>query len=303
MSEKNALPPRYRRVPVIVNPAAGPDRPVLKILNHAFQAAGADWDIYLTKKAGDARRLAGELVRAGAEVIAVYGGDGTVKEAASAMIGRRAPLAIFPGGTGNALAADLGLPYDLAQAVALACGLSPSKVRAVDMGLIGAHHFILRASMGLETELLRGTPRQLKDQLGKLAYPLAALQQLGSQPVAHYYITVDGREYEAEGVQCTIANSAQMGLAGLALAQKVDVSDGALDVIVLSNADLIALLEIATSNLVREDLSLEVRHWQGLEITVAAEPPQAVAIGGDMIGQTPVTARIVIGAVRVVVPA
>ena len=293
---------KFRRVPVIVNPAAGPDRPVLKILNHAFQAAGVDWDIYLTKKAGDARRLAGELVRAGAEVIAVYGGDGTVKEAASAMIGRRAPLAIFPGGTGNALAADLGLPYDLAQAVALACGLAASKVRAVDMGLIGEHHFILRASMGFETELLRGTDRQLKDQLGKLAYPLTALQQLGNPPVTRYHITIDGREIEAEGVQCTIANSAQMGLAGLALAQKVEVSDGALDVIVLKDADLIALAEIATSNLVREDVGLEIQHWRGLEITVAAEPPQAVAIGGDIIAQTPVTARVVIGAIRVIVP-
>jgi hypothetical protein len=99
----------------------------------------------------------------------------------------------------------------------------------------------------------------LKDQLGKLAYPLTALQQLGNPPVTRYHITIDGREIEAEGVQCTIANSAQMGLAGLALAQKVEVSDGALDVIVLKDADLIALAEIATSNLVREDVDLETQ--------------------------------------------
>jgi len=67
------------------------------------------------------------------------------------------------------------------------------------MGLIGEHHFILRASMGFETELLRGTDRQLKDQLGKLAYPLTALQQLGNSPVTRYHITIDGREIEAEG--------------------------------------------------------------------------------------------------------
>jgi diacylglycerol kinase family enzyme len=63
-----------------------------------------------------------------------------------------------------------------------------------------------------------------------------------------------------------------------------------------------ALVEIATSNLVQDDLSLEIQHWQGREITVAAEPPQAVAIGGDIIAQTPVTARVVIGAIRVSVP-
>lgn len=294
--------PPYRRVPVIVNPAAGPDRPVLKILNRAFQAAGADWDIYLTKKAGDAQRLAEELMRAGAEVIAVYGGDGTVKEAARGLRGSGIPLAIFPGGTGNALATDLSLPHDLAQAVALVCG-APTRLRPVDMGQIGEHVFILRASMGMETELLRGTDRQLKDDLGQLAYPLTALQQLRNQPAARYHITIAGREFEAEGVQCAIANSAQMGVAGLALAQRVDVSDGLLDVIVMKSADLIALVEIATSNLVQDDLRLGIQHWQGREITVAAEPPQAVAIGGDIVAQTPISARVIPGALQVIVPA
>ena len=301
-ANESQRPPPFRHVPVIVNPASGPDRPVLKILNRAFQAAGADWDVYLTKKAGDAQRLAGELRRAGTEVIAVYGGDGTVKEAARSLRGSGIPLAIFPGGTGNALATDLGLPHDLAQAVALVCG-APTQLRPVDMGQIGEHVFILRASMGLETELLRGTDRQLKDQVGKLAYPLTALQQLGNQPMTHYHIAIAGREFEAEGVLCAIANSAQMGVAGLALAQRVDVSDGLLDVIVLKDADLMALVEIATSNLVQDDLSLEIQHWQGREITVAAEPPQAVAMGGDIIAQTPISARVIPGALQVIVPA
>ena len=38
----------YLHLPVILNPASGPDRPVLKILNTVFRAAGVDWDIYLT---------------------------------------------------------------------------------------------------------------------------------------------------------------------------------------------------------------------------------------------------------------
>lgn len=303
MSEQNALHPAYRHVPVVVNPASGPDRPILKILNNAFRAAGVDWDIYMTKTVGDAERLAAELAASSAEVIAVCGGDGTVKEAARGLMGSRVPLAIFPSGTGNALAADLGLPFDLAQAVALACNPSASRLRAVDVGQIDGHHFILRASMGLETELLRGTDRELKAQLGKLAYPLTAIQQLRSQPVTRYHITIDGQEFETTGVQCTIANSAQMGVANMALAQKVDVSDGCLDVIVLTSADLISLAEIAASNIVGEDIGVEVEHWQGREISVAAEPPQAVALGGDLVAQTPVAARVIPGAIRVIVPA
>lgn len=291
-----------RRLPIILNPASGPDLPVLKILNRAFSAAGRDWEVFLTKQAGDAFRLARQLQAAGEPLIAVCGGDGTVKEAASALAGGDAALAILPGGTGNALATELGVPLDLAAAVALACAPAP-RVRQIDLGRIGEHLFVLRASIGLETELLRGTDRALKDQLGPLAYPLTALQKLGGLTPIRFQLTIDGREIGTQGVQCTIANSAQMGVSGLALAQGVSVDDGLLDVIVLSGVDLPALVAIATSNFVGADLGVEVQHWQGREVRVATDPPQAVAFGGELIAQTPVTATIVPGALRVVVPA
>jgi diacylglycerol kinase (ATP) len=288
-------------VPVIVNPASGPDRPVLHILSRAFRAAGADWDIYLTKRTGDAADIATRLARQGSSLIAVCGGDGTLKEVAASLAGADVDLAILPGGTGNAMAVELGIPLDLAQAVALACA-EPRNTRAVDLGCIGQHRFILRASMGFETELLQGTDRRVKNQLGFLAYPLTALQKIGHMSPAHYSITVDGSTHEAEGVQCTIANSAQMGFAGMALAQGASVNDGQLDVIVLTSVDFLALASIATSNVVQEDLGAEIQHWHGREIGVTAEPKQAIAIGGDVIGHTPVQAHVIPAAVRVVVP-
>jgi YegS/Rv2252/BmrU family lipid kinase len=290
-----------RRLPVIVNPASGPDQPVLKQLNRAFRTAGRDWEILLTRQAGDAHRLAAELRAAGEPVIAICGGDGTLKEAAGALAGGEAALAILPGGTGNALATELGIPLNLEAAAALACQPAPA-LRAVDLGQIGEHLFVLRASLGLETELLRGTDRALKDHLGPLAYPLTALQRIGSVPFVDYRLTIDGREIDARGVQCTIANSAQMGVTGLALAQGVNVSDGLLDVIVLSAVDVPALIAIATSNFLGQDTGVEIQHWQGREVTVAANPPQAVALGGEIIGETPATARVVPAALRVVVP-
>ncbi len=291
---------RYAHVPVIVNPASGPDRPILKMLNTAFRAAQLDWDLYLTKKAGDAERLTRDLLARGAEVIAVCGGDGTVKEAARALVGSPVPLAVFPGGSGNALAVELGLPLDLALAVALLGG--PHATRAIDVGEIDGHYFILRASMGFETEMLRSTPRELKDQIGSLAYPLSALPQLGTLPAIRYRIWCDGEYAEAEGVLCTIANSAQIGLSGLTLAQGTSLADGRLDVIVLTSIDLLTLAELATSNMTQLDLGLQIQHWQGQLIKVEADPPQAVAFGEDVIAQTPVTARCVPGAVRVIVP-
>ncbi len=92
----------FKRVHVIVNPASGRDQPILHVLNSVFHPANVDWDIYVTKAAGDARRLAAEAVQAGADAVAVYGGDGTVAEVAAGLLGSEMPLAILPGGTTNA---------------------------------------------------------------------------------------------------------------------------------------------------------------------------------------------------------
>lgn len=289
------------RIPIILNPASGPDQPILKILNRAFNAAGKDWELLITRKAGDAARLAEELRVAGERLIAVCGGDGTVKEVASVLAGRAVSLAILPGGTGNALARDLGIPIDLAAAVALACG--PHKIRSVDMGRLGERLFILRASLGLETEILRTAGRELKDQLGPLAYPLSAWQSVARVPFTRYTLTIDGQTTTIVGVQCTVANSAQMGVGGLNLAQGANVSDGLLDVIVLTHVDWDSIASIATSNLFGQDMGVEVQHWRGREIRIEAEPPQAAAIGGEIVAQTPVTASVWPGALNIVVPA
>lgn len=298
--------PSFTHLPIIINPAAGPDRPVLKTLNTVLASYEMDWDVYLTKGPGDAFRFAEQLVKAGEAVVGVYGGDGTVKEVAPALIGQPTTLALLPGGTGNALALDLGLPRDLAQATTLVCDPAQHTFRSVDLGRIGEDYFVLRASLGLETELLQSADRELKDRWGQLAYPLIAVRKLslGEIPLTRYHISLDGRSVTAEGLQCTIANSAQLGAAGggLALVQGVDVSDGWLDVIVLTRVNLEALAAIAASNWMGENLSDDVLHWQGRSITVEADPPQAVGLGGDIIGSTPVHADILPAALRIIVP-
>jgi YegS/Rv2252/BmrU family lipid kinase len=286
-------------LPVIVNPVSGPDRPVLKQLAQGFAAVGIAWEIHLTQRAGDAERIAAELARADVPLIAVCGGDGTLKEVATALAGRETVLGILPGGTGNALATELGLPLDIPTACAMLA--QPQQVRAIDMGRIGQRLFVLRASLGLETQLLQSTDRNLKSALGGLAYPLTALQAINEIPTVTYTVSVDGQTHTASGIQCTIANSAQMGVAGLKLAQHVSVDDGLLDAIILDRVDLGRLAAIATSNLIGEDLDLEIQHWRGRLIEVTADPPQAVSFGADVIATTPVQAEVLAGVLRVLV--
>lgn len=297
--------PELRQIPrkvwVIINPAAGQDQPILKSLNTAFQEQGLDWEIALTREKGDGRRLAHHAVQSGAELVMVYGGDGTVMECASGMSGSQVPLAILPGGTANVMARELGLPKDLTEAIQLA--LDPqSRVRRVDMGQIEENTFLLRTGIGFEAEMVDGADRELKDRLGVLAYGLSALQTLADPPLAHYRLRMDGTEVECEGLACIVANSGNLGVEGIALSPLTDISDGMLDVFLITKTDLPSLVSMAVSVVSGRQDPPALQHWQVQEVLVEAEPHQSVQMDGEIIGQTPVRIKVLPEAVGLIVP-
>lgn len=292
-----------KRIHVIINPAAGQDRPVLGILNRVFHPAGVDWDVFVTKKEGDARRYAREAVEAGVDIVAVYGGDGTVMEVASGLIGSDTPLAIFPGGTANVMSVELGISSDLAEACALVCSDEHETVE-IDMGQVSEEqNFILRVGIGFEAEMVEGADRTLKDRVGSLAYALAGLQALRDPTVSRYRLTIDGEPIESEGISCLICNSGNVGKAGFALSPRVSVRDGLLDVFVLRKAEIPSLLAVARHVVSGDEAHWrDLQHWQGHEVSVEADPPQEVQADGEALGTTPVFARVKPASVRVIVP-
>jgi YegS/Rv2252/BmrU family lipid kinase len=286
---------------VIINPAAGQDRPILHTLNRAFHPAGVDWEVRITKQAGDARRHAEAAIAAGVDAVAVYGGDGTVMEVAAALIGADVPLAIFPGGTANVISTELGIPSDLAEACALVC-TEAGIIRPIDVGQIGDHYFLIRVGMGLEAQMIAGADRPLKDRLGPLAYLVSAVQALKEPLFARYRLTLDGQDVAIEGITCIVANAGSFGAVPLTLAPTIDVGDGLLDVVVVTKSDLQALVAVAASIVAGNEDAEPLQHWRAREITVRADPPQTVQVDGEVWGETPIAVRVVPQAVRVIVP-
>lgn len=305
--EPRALP---RRVQVIINPAAGQDQPILKELNTAFAGKQIDWEVSITKKAGDGRLMAEEALAAGADLVAVNGGDGTVTEVATGLIGSGVPLAILPGGTANVMSVELGIPSDLTGACALL--VDPEAVyRSVDMGRFKAkageaetdgRAFLLRASLGFEAEMVEGANRELKDRIGVLAYALSALQSIADPPVARYLLNLDGEQVETQGLACIIANSGTMGAQGLFLVPDIDVSDGMLDVVVVTRSGLPALLALAASVVGGSENRPTLQHWQVRRVEVRSDPPQRVQVDGEMLEAQEVAVSVLPQAVKILVP-
>jgi diacylglycerol kinase (ATP) len=236
------------------------------------------------------------------DAVAVYGGDGTVMEAAAGLIGTEVPLAIFPGGTANVISVELGIPSNLAEACALVCA-SACAERRIDVGQIGDQYFLIRVGMGLEAQMVQGAHRGLKDRVGALAYGVAAMQALAEPAVARYRLTIDGQVVEREGITCIVANAGSFGALPLTIAPTIDVSDGFLDVIVIATAELPGLVQVAASIVTGSEPAEPLHHWTAREVRVEADPPQSVQVDGEVWGQTPFTVRVVPQAVRVLVPA
>lgn len=287
-------------IPVIINPSAGRKTAVLAELNQVFRSAGVRWSVEITQAENDGIRLARQLVEQGADIVAVYGGDGTISEVATGLAGTGVALAIIPGGTGNVVAYEFGIPHDFVAAARLA--VSEHCIRLVDLGETGNRRFLLRVGVGLEAAAIERTPRELKDRFGLLAYGIGGLQALIEARPMDYVLELDGRIHETQGVLCTVANSGHLGLPGLRLSPKIDIEDGLLDVLVFRRVDLKLITQFISDN-VGGTLNMgDLQHWQVTQARIEVDPRQSVQVDGDYLGMTPVEIHSRPRSLRVVVP-
>ena len=286
----------------MVNPASGPPQPVLRILNDVFKEMDIAWDVSLTHKGDDARIAVERALLEGADLIGACGGDGTVMEVASALMGKDTPMAILPCGTANLLACELAIPQDLFQAASLVTSES-SVIRAIDIGRIGNRHFALRLGIGHEARKVELADREMKDRLGVLAYSVAALMALDEPLQTLYRLDLDDQVFEVEGFSCMVANAGSFGVEGISYSPNIRIDDGLFDVFVLSEFNpqtvISALKHIFTGEYNGEEGFF---YHSASRIKIETSTPQKVHVDGELWGETPVEVQVIPHAIRVLTP-
>jgi len=294
---------RINNIRIIINPASGKRESILPIINEAMKEAGIKWEASITHQAGDGVELAKAAVREGAGALAVYGGDGTLREAISGLIGSEVPLLILPGGSANVMATELGIPGGLKEACML-LSHGPLEIKTIDVGQFDKRYFIIGISLGFEADIVKRTGREDKNKIGIFAYFLSALAALHITKKAIYHLKIDGQEYKIPGLMCLIANTGNLGLSSISFDKHIDVGDGLLDVVVIrkANLSLLKLMIITFFKRERPDNLELVKHWQGRQISVFASPKQAVQCDGDVLKTMPLHIKIIPGAIKVIIP-
>ena len=295
------MTPPHKRIHVVINPASGKGQPMLKYLADLCKQYDVEWDISLTRKYGDATQQARDALARGVDLVVGHGGDGTQHEIANAVMGTGKPMGILPGGTGNGFATEMGIPADYRQAVEVLC--TSSNVRHIDVMQVGAptqtgdQYCIQRLYAGIEPE--QQVTREQKDKYGTLAYALLTRKQMKESVDAPMTLTIDGERIETHGLKCYIVNSGQGGKGSIDKEFKVD--DGILDVFVLSR-EVRSKIAAAERFLHHFGKQAQGYYWRGHEITLECEPSKALWADGEVFGRTPISVKVLPGALSVVVP-
>lgn len=218
----------------ILNPYAGQrkaNRLLMEIVE-IFNRAGYEVTVYITAGQGDAKRTA--LCYAGKmDMIVCCGGDGTFNETAAGILesGINVPIGYIPAGSTNDFASSLKLPTDILQAARL---IADGYTHRLDMGSFGGRFFSYVASFGAFTRASYATPQSVKNALGHVAYLLSGIQELSQIKAKKLRFELpDGQVLEDEYIFGAISNSTSVaGILTLA-PDRVDMSDGKLELMLV----------------------------------------------------------------------
>jgi len=294
---------KIKNIHIIINPASGKGEAILPVIDAAMKAAGIKWEALVTHKAGDAIAFAKAAVEKGVDVLAVYGGDGTLTEAISGLIGSDIPLAILPGGSANVMATELGIPTNLKEACTL-LSQGPLETKTIDVGQFDDHYFIIGISLGFEADIVKSTGREAKNKMGILAYLFSAITALKQTKKAVYHLKIDGETEDVEGLICIVANTGNLRFSAISFDKHIDVSDGFLDVVVVrkANFSLLKLMFVTLLKRERPDNLELVKHWQGKDISIFSSPEQTVQCDGEILEKMPLHIKVIPGAIKVLLP-
>ena len=234
MTAKNKL--LKRKTLFIINPISGGKKKdgVPELVDAHFKG---DATIVFTTGVSHANRIAAEAINNYDMVVAV-GGDGTVNEIASSLVGSKTILGVVPCGSGNGLSRFLQIPMNIEDAIK---NLNVGDVAVIDSAQANGKPFFNMAGMGFDAHISEvfshGKTR------GLITYIKSSLQEIFKYKPQSYHIEIDGKSYERRAFMLSFANSSQYGN-NAHISPQASVQDGLLDVCIIKPFPFYRFIEL-----------------------------------------------------------
>lgn len=270
-----------------------------------------DWQLGLPAESADA------------DVILIFGGDGTIHRHLGQLVKLRLPVLVVPAGSGNDFANSLGLARESDSLSAWhRFTINPTNVREIDLGIISAlddgtgnratgdkRYFCCVAGVGIDGEVARRAnqlPRWLR---GNGGYVLSVIPTIFSfAPFPMKVSTAEARgQWTLRSDQPTLvaafANTPLYG-GGMKVAPRAKMDDGQLDICIVGGVDPFRLLYLFPTVFSGRHLQVkEVSYFNASNVRAETEYPLAVYADGEYVCKTPIEVSIERSALKVIVPA
>lgn len=306
------------RLTVVVNPTKVDDLDATRALvaDACRRHGWSEPTFVLTTETETGEQQSRDAVAGGAQVVASLGGDGTVRAVAGALVGTDVALGLLPGGTGNLLARNLGLPVDSLQAAVES--MVTGSQRRIDVGLVRpaptraapaprsstarGHErgddekvFLVMVGLGLDGEIMAGTNEKVKGLLGWPAYVLAALKRLAGRGfVAQVDAGAPDASNGTSGASGTIRRHCRAVLVGncgtlqggIELMPSARPDDGILDLVVVAPRGVFGWFSVVAAVVTRGRVGhRRLDRLRSTAFTVQAARPVEAEVDGDPIGE------------------
>ncbi len=291
-----------RRFLIIHNIQAGTIR--RRLFLGVFEALERAGCVVTTQIAADAsdmesdRQLVAEAAAGGDyDAVVAAGGDGTVRSVALGLLGTGVPLGVIPVGTGNVMAAELGLRRSPA---AVAGCLMRGPAREIRVATANGQPFLLMAGAGFDGDVVGGLNLRLKRVLGRAAYAWPTLSALAGR-LSLLRVDVDGTRHEA--AWAVVTSAARYG-GTFRLSDDSSIFEPGLTTVLFqprSRLDFLGqLTRLAAGTLAQAP---RVAFLPSERTHIEAERPAKVQVDGEPFGTTPLAVRADARTVRLLVPA
>lgn len=265
-----------KNIAFIVNPISGTKAKnrVGKLIRELLDPTQFAPTVVVTEYAGHATQLAEQFALQDYYAVIAVGGDGTVNEVASGLIGSKTALGIVPNGSGNGFARHLDISTRMNRAIEM---LNSSEVIRVDYGMVNDKPFFSTCGVGFDAvvaEKFSETNRGLK------GYVETIFKDLFQYKPETYELKGEGIDMNTTAFLVNFANAGQWGYDAY-IAPKASVQDGWLDVAIVSEFSLMEAAGMAirlfTKNI---DENLHMNTLRSKELTLKRESEGTIHIDG-----------------------
>ncbi len=267
-----------QKVRFIANPYSGSvrKRNLPSLLEQHLDTNKFQYELYYTKYAGHAIELAKEAVADGCNIVIACGGDGSVNEISSQLIGTDVALGILPCGSGNGFAMHLGVGRDVVKAIQF---LNDGIPIIIDSCRMNDRPFVNLSGIGFDAvvaDRLHGS--RLRGFKAYFKYTLEEVFKYNMLPIE---MTIDEQKIERTCLLVEVANAPIYGY-GFSIVPPAKFNDGKLEVLLVKAVPkwryLFSLWRFLNNSFHKSSL---VECFTGKEILIKPLQKTAVHVDGE----------------------